>query len=208
MDPRIRPQRPEELDRVCEVTRAAFADEPEVVHLVQALATDWAGLAGRSLVTELDGVVVGHVQVSRAWVDAAERLVDILVLSPLSVLPEMQGRGLGRALVEAAVGVARELGAPLLFLEGDPRLYQRFGFEPAARWGCSPPSERIPEPACQLVRLPGWEPWMTGRLVYPDVFWRLDCVGLRGEVLARVRAALTPQIGSDRQRGSGSDPIQ
>jgi putative acetyltransferase len=208
MDPRIRPQRPEELDRVCEVTRAAFTSEPEVVHLVEALATDWSGRAGRSLVADVDGVVIGHVQVSRGWVDAAERLVDVLVLSPLSVLPEHQGRGLGRALVEAAVEVAAELGAPLLFLEGDPRLYRRFGFEPAARWGCTPPSERIPEPACQLVRLPAWESWMTGRIVYPDVFWRLDCVGLRGETLNRVRADLTPKIGSDREPVSGSDPTQ
>jgi putative acetyltransferase len=24
-----------------------------------------------------------------------------------------------------------------------------------------------------------YEPWMTGTLVYPEVFWALDCVGLR-----------------------------
>ena len=24
-----------------------------------------------------------------------------------------------------------------------------------------------------------YEEWMTGTLVYCDVFWRLDCVGLR-----------------------------
>ncbi|HET7305799.1 MAG TPA: hypothetical protein VFJ12_14755 [Segeticoccus sp.] len=34
-------------------------------------------------------------------------------------------------------------------------------------------------PAFQVRRLPAHEPWMTGTLVYPDVFWELDCVGLR-----------------------------
>ncbi len=27
--------------------------------------------------------------------------------------------------------------------------------------------------------LEGREDWMTGRLVYPEAFWALDCVGLR-----------------------------
>ena len=30
---------------------------------------------------------------------------------------------------------------------------------------------------------------MTGRLVYPDVWWRLDLVGLRDPLLAQVEAA-------------------
>jgi putative acetyltransferase len=38
---------------------------------------------------------------------------------------------------------------------------------------------RIPEPAFQVVKLPSYEPWMTGTLVYSRVFWDLDCVGLR-----------------------------
>jgi putative acetyltransferase len=29
------------------------------------------------------------------------------------------------------------------------------------------------------VRLSAYEPWMTGTVVYPDVFWRHDAVGLR-----------------------------
>ncbi len=41
------------------------------------------------------------------------------------------------------------------------------------------PSVRIPESAFQLIRLPGYESWMTGAVVYPDTFWEFDCVGLR-----------------------------
>jgi putative acetyltransferase len=44
--------------------------------------------------------------------------------------------------------------------------------------------------ACQLVLLDAHEPWMTGRLVYPDAWWRLDLVGLRDPVLAEVETAL------------------
>ena len=27
--------------------------------------------------------------------------------------------------------------------------------------------------------MPGYEPWMTGTLVYSEPFWAHDCVGLR-----------------------------
>ena len=31
----------------------------------------------------------------------------------------------------------------------------------------------------QLVRLPAYEDWMTGAVVYAEQFWQFDCVGLR-----------------------------
>jgi len=123
--------------------------------------------------------VAGHVALTRGWLDAERRLVEVLVLSPLSVRPDLQGRGVGRRLVAAATEEAERLGSPLVLLEGDPAYYGRLGFEPAARHGLVPPSVRIPGPACQVRLLSAFERWMTGALVYPDVFWRLDLVGLR-----------------------------
>jgi hypothetical protein len=37
--------------------------------------------------------------------------------------------------------------------------------------------------------LTGYEPTIKGALVYPDVFWRHDAVGLRGAVLEHFRTA-------------------
>jgi putative acetyltransferase len=66
-----------------------------------------------------------------------------------------------------------------VFLEGSPDYYPRFGFAPGRDRGFRRPSLRIPGPAFMVRALPGYEPWMTGTLVYADPFWRLDCVGLR-----------------------------
>jgi putative acetyltransferase len=66
-----------------------------------------------------------------------------------------------------------------VFLEGDPNYYVRAGFEPAVPHGFRKPSLRIPDAAFQVYRLSAYEPWMTGTLVYPQVFWDHDCVGLR-----------------------------
>lgn len=161
-----------------QVVEAAFGDEGEkVARLVQAL--DAAGSTRASLVAESDGDVVGHVQLSHSWIDAPQALVEVLVLSPLSVAPAHQGRGIGTALVRAAVAEAERLGVPAVFLEGDPGFYGARGWEPGSVHGFTRPSVRIPEVAFQVVVFPSREEWMTGALVYCEPFWALDCVGLR-----------------------------
>lgn len=168
------------------VTTRAFGDDgDQVAALVGALA---AGPARISLVAADDETIVGHTMLSRGWIDAERDLVEALVLSPLSVEPSRQRQGIGGSLVRAALAEAAERGMPAVFLEGDPRYYERFGFVGGSSRGFVRPSPRIPQPAFQVVVLPAWEPWMTGTLVYPDAFWLADLVGLRGDRLAAVRA--------------------
>jgi putative acetyltransferase len=173
----IRAYGPEDEAEVRRVVTEAFGDDgEEVAALADALRTTHARA---ELVADEDHAVVGHVMLSRSWVDARRALVDVLVLSPLSVLPRHQGRGVGTELVASAIEEARRLGAPALFLEGDPDYYSRRGFEPATSRGFTRPSVRIPELAFQVVVLDGHEEWMTGALVYCEPFWAHDSVGLR-----------------------------
>lgn len=167
-----------ESGAVREVVHAAF-DDVTVADLVDALQADEAGRLGASIVAVIDDRIVGHVQLSRSWLDTPARLIEVLVLSPLAVAPSAQGQGVGGRLVRAALETAGDLGSPLLFLEGSPRYYPRFGFVPGATLGFIRPSVRIPDAAFQVVRLSAWEPWMTGQLVYSEVFWHHDTVGLR-----------------------------
>ena len=183
----VRDERTGDLAVVLDVHRRAFDHDPDVADLWCALAQR-PGSAG--FVAELEGQVVGHVGLSWGWVDAPGRLVDVLVLSPLGVVPERARRGIGGRLVTHAVQAASDRGAPVVFLEGDPSYYSRLGFEPAVAHGFTPPSVRIPAPAFQCVLLATHEPSISGALVYPDVFWAHDCVGLRGEGLLAVERAL------------------
>src|SRR3954451_1205720 len=175
----IRRQETEDDAAVRSVVGAAFAHHAVVPDLVDALRESWAWVDGLSLVADDDGELVGHVLLTKAILDAPARLVDVLVLSPLSVRPDRQRSGIGKALVRAAAQAAEDHQAPLVFLEGDPRYYAPRGFRPAGPLGFVRPSTRIPEPAFQVMPLTTYEEWMTGTLVYCDVFWRLDCVGLR-----------------------------
>jgi len=45
--------------------------------------------------------------------------------------------------------------------------------------GFAAPSVRIPPAAFQVFVLPSYHSSVSGALVYPDVFWRHDAVGLR-----------------------------
>lgn len=172
----LRPEQGSDIDEVDVLHRTAFGPGGEVV---AGLLAELRAIASTSLVAEADGRVIGHVACSPSWLDAPRRLVVVQVLSPLAVLPAYQGRGIGAALVHAARQAVVELSSPALFLEGDPGYYSRLGFRAAGELGFRSPSLRIPEPAFQVVLLPAHEPWMTGTLVYPDVFWRHDAVGLR-----------------------------
>jgi putative acetyltransferase len=186
----IRAYRPGDEAAVRQVVTEAFVDHGVEV---AALADDLRATHARAeLVAEEDHAVIGHVMLSRSWVDARRALVDVLVLSPLSVLPRHQRRGVGTELVAAAIETARRLRSPALFLEGDPDYYSRRGFEPAIRRGFTRPSVRIPEPAFQVVVLDGHEEWMTGALVYCEPFWAHDSVGLRDPRLARLEHMFEP----------------
>jgi putative acetyltransferase len=184
----IRASRPDEADSLSGVIAAAFADDGKVADL-------WADVVGRALdraslvAVDMDGVV-GHVGVSHAWLDARQELVDVLILSPLSVRPDRQGEGIGTALVAAAIEAARELCAPALFLEGSPAFYGRRGFERASGSAFEAPSRRTPEPAFQVALLPAHADWMVGRVVYRDVWWEHDSAGLRDPELAEIEHAL------------------
>jgi len=185
----VRPEQPADREDVLRVIAAAFGDHGDDV----AAIWDSLGRHKRAgLVIEQGGHVLGHVGLSQGWVDARQALVEVWVLSPLSVQPDRQNEGVGTALVAAAVETARGSGVPTLFLEGSPVYYGKRGFERADRRGFLPPAlERTPRPAFQCVRFEGHEEWMTGQLIYPAVWWEHDAAGLRDPRLAAVHEQLT-----------------
>ncbi len=185
---KVRPEHAADREPVRRVLTAAFGqDDPGHGDDVAQI---WESLGQHrrfGLVAEDGGAVAGHVGLSLAWVDARRELVEVWMLSPLGVLPEWQRAGLGTALVAAAVEKARESGVPALFLEGSPLFYGARGFERADRHGFLPAAlERTPRAAFQVVLFEPHQPWMTGQLIYPDVWWAHGATGLRDPRLAEL----------------------
>jgi putative acetyltransferase len=176
----IRVERAGDEGPVGEIHRQAFGDHGVVVAaLVETLRASIVDSRGVSLVAEDDGRIVGNVMFTPSRLDAPRRLVTVQVLSPLGVAPSYQRQGVGSALVRRGIDMMTERAVPVIFIEGDPRYYHRFGFHAGGPLGFRKPSLRIPDPAFQALPLPAYEPWMTGTLVYSEPFWQHDCVGLR-----------------------------
>ncbi len=172
----MRLMRPNEYGTVRKLCVSSFGD-PSIGQLLDGLRASWAWDDALSFVACVAGELVGQALYTHAFLDTPSRLVDALVLSPVAVLPSRQRQGIGAALVKMSLEALSERPEPLVFVEGDSDYYQRLGFEQASGLGFEAPSARIPDSAFMAVRLPRYEQWMTGRLVYSDPFWRNDAVG-------------------------------
>jgi putative acetyltransferase len=123
----IREENSEDRNAVYQVVASAFGQLAEA-KLVGELRE--AGDSVVSLVAEEDGQIVGHVLLSK--MDAP---FPALALAPVSVIPTRQRSGIGSALIRSAVNRARSEGWAAVFVLGDPKYYERFGFDREAAAG-------------------------------------------------------------------------
>lgn len=79
-----------------------------------------------SLVAEVGGKVVGHIAFSP--VTLSDGISGWYGLGPVSVLPEYQKQGIGKALINEGLARLKALGAKGCCLVGHPGYYGRFGF--------------------------------------------------------------------------------
>jgi putative acetyltransferase len=169
----VRPESTRDHDEIARVVTAAFGS-PAEARLVDAIRSSAEYIPELALVAMLDGVVVGHVMISRCTLrpdDADDDDVSIVLLSPLAVDPTHHGQGVGGLLVTTVTALADARGEQIVVLEGDPRYYSRFGFEPAASHGIDLPlPDWAPVEAAQVMRLTNDNPSLRGSVVYPASF--------------------------------------
>lgn len=127
----VRPERAGDAAGIREVHVAAFPTDAEA-RLVERLRA--TGNARVSLVAVAAGAVVGHALFSPV-VLAASTPAYGLGLAPMAVVPPLQDRGIGSALIRDGIARCRALGVPFVVVLGHPAYYPRFGFERADRLG-------------------------------------------------------------------------
>lgn len=167
----IRLEAPGDEDGVRAVELAAFAG-PEEAGIVDRIRLE-APEGWHSLVAvDAEGAIVGHLLLSPCPVvaDDGRTVARVLAVGPMAVAPHVQRRGIGTALMTAALGLALARAVPALVLLGYPAYYPRFGFEPARGLGLEPPAAAWPDEAWMGRRLPAWQDAMMGTVRYPDAF--------------------------------------
>ncbi len=114
---------------------AAAADLPPVLGLLAAAALPTAGIPA-----SLAGFVVAEQAGRLVGVAGVERYGTAGLLRSVAVDPSARGTGVGRALVERALGDARRNGVAEAYLltTTAERYFPRLGFEPISREEVSP----------------------------------------------------------------------
>jgi putative acetyltransferase len=125
----IRDETESDVKTISNVTRAAFENHPisnQTEHfIIEALRASNA--LAISLVAEVDGKVVGHIAFSPVTISDGSR--NWYGIGPISVLPEYQKQGIGKALMQEGLARLRNRGAEGCVLVGDPNYDGRFGFK-------------------------------------------------------------------------------
>jgi putative acetyltransferase len=125
----IRDEASADVAAISEVTVAAFETmeiSNQTEHfIVEALRS--AGALTVSLVAEVDGIVVGHIAFSP--VTMSDGTKGWYGLGPVSVRPDMQRKGIGKALIQEGLSRLKALKAKGCCLIGHPEYYRQFGFE-------------------------------------------------------------------------------
>ena len=125
----IRDEKLSDVQAITEVTIAAFKDHPishQTEHFIVA-ALRAAGALTLSLVAEVDGKVVGHAAFSPVTIaDGSQGWYGV---GPVSVVPALQRKGIGSALMREGLFRLKVSGAKGCMLVGDPAYYVRFGFK-------------------------------------------------------------------------------
>ena len=129
MNVEIRNETSADVPKIEAVTTSAFLNAAHTSHTEQHIvnALRRAGKLAVSLVAEADGTVIGHVAISP--VSISDGTSDWFGLGPISVLPHLQGRGVGSQLMRQALRALRARGASGCVVLGEPGYYGKFGFQ-------------------------------------------------------------------------------
>lgn len=122
-----------------ELTREAFwnvhkpgCDEHYLVHL---LRNQKDFIPELDLVAELDGKVVGNIMYAKSFLlDEYGNKKECLTFGPLSIHPDYQRKGIGKALLMYSFNQAIQMGYDSIVIFGHPSNYISSGFKSCKRY--------------------------------------------------------------------------
>ncbi|MDO5826458.1 MAG: GNAT family N-acetyltransferase [Methanosphaera sp. rholeuAM130] len=103
-------------------------------YIVHNLRYDPSFIRQLDYVLEEDNRIIGHIAYSKnKLVYDNDKKIDVVTLGPVSIDPDYQGKGNGTKIINYTLDKAKELGIKYVFVIGDEKYYQRFGFEDASK---------------------------------------------------------------------------
>lgn len=165
----IRKETNKDYDIVYNIVKKAFAtaehSDGNEQDLVVALRKGESFVPELSLVAEIDDKIVGHIMFTKAKVGND----TVLVLAPLSVLPEYQKHGVGTNLIKEGHKIAKELGYEYSLVLGSEKYYPKTGYLSAEQFGIKVP-DGIPSCNFMAIQLQNNPKPICGAVTYAKEF--------------------------------------
>ena len=160
----IRDETDADVTAITEVTIAAFKSLEISNHteqfIIEALRT--ANALSISLVAEIDARVIGHIAFSPLTISDGTQ--NWYGLGPVSVLPEFQRQGIGKALIQEGLSRLKDMNARGCCLVGHPDYYRKFGFKNVSDLVC----EGVPQEVFFALSFDGHIP--HGEVTFHEAF--------------------------------------
>ena len=105
-------------------------------YVLHVLRDDPAFVKELNFVMEQHGRLIGQNIFVRTVINADDgRDIEVLTMGPICISPELQHKGLGRALLDYSVKKACEMGFGAVLFEGNINFYGKCGFDYAEKFG-------------------------------------------------------------------------
>ncbi|MFA3916207.1 GNAT family N-acetyltransferase [Ruegeria hyattellae] len=138
-----------EIEPITNVHRLAFGDAegPEIAKLAESFLAlpDTISISAKRA-----GKIVGNVLFT-PFVFQDHPDAKCYLLAPLGVLPEYQGYGVGKEVMETSIEHLKSIGTDAVFVLGVPTFYPRFGFVATEKQTPFPDLLTMPEPWMELA---------------------------------------------------------
>jgi len=160
----IRDETEADICKISEVTTEAFEALEESNNTEQFIikALRAAKALTISLVAEVDGQVIGHIAFSPVTI--SDGTSDWYGLGPVSVSPEYQRQGVGKALIQEGLSRLKKINARGCCLVGHPDYYKKFGFKNTTKLKL----EGVPEEVFFVLTFDGHIP--SGKVTFHEGF--------------------------------------
>lgn len=165
----IRAEQIEDYTKVNQIVTEAFKtvehSDGNEQELVIKLRKSQFFIPELSLVALKDNKIAGHILFTKAYINQT----PVLALAPLSVLPEYQNQGIGKALIRQGHEIAKTLGYQFSVVMGHAEYYRKVGYVPASKYGIKAPFE-VADENFMAICLNGQSCQLDGYIKYDDAF--------------------------------------
>lgn len=179
MDITIRNECPKDYRKVEEITREAFwnlyvpgCSEHWIVHKIR---THPDYLPKLSFILEADGEIAGSIFYTKSKIVTEDQgEIETITFGPVSIVPSMHRKGLGRRLIEHSIEEAKKRGYRAILILGYPYHYEPYGFIGGKEFGISMADGKFYKGLQALPLYHGALDGISGFARFSDVFEEPD----------------------------------